>query len=122
MHRLVTTLCLLLALTSPLLSQARVAYGLGLSFAEIGHNSLESSEEGADEAYDAQEGIAITALTAAGAVLSDSVPAALDSFALLPHLNPPPSAFSAVHHRHGLWMWPPQTAARHHALLHVFLI
>lgn len=122
MRRHATWLCLLIALASPLASEARVAYGLGLSLAEIGQNLYESAEEEADEAYDGRAFIAVTPHAPAEIDAVTAWPRAfefLTSGALLSLL---PAESHLMRRRHGQWDWPPPTARKRQALLQTFLI
>jgi hypothetical protein len=122
MRRRATWPCLLIALAGPLVSEARVAYGLASSLAEIGQNLYESAEEDADEDYDGHELVAVTvnappeidALTALPGVFDFLTPGLLRDL--------PPASSSLVRHRHGQSQWPPPTAQKRHALLQTFLI
>ena len=55
MRRLAAWLCLFIALAGPLVSQAKIAYGIALSRAEVGLNVLESGQEIEDEDYDGRD-------------------------------------------------------------------
>lgn len=121
MRRATTWLCLLIALASPLLSQAKVAYGFGASLAEIGQTALESAQEVADELDDGHEVITLAASAPVGINSPSAFSPTFDALILLTPSSLLPSAFAAVRERHGQWYWPPPTARQRHALLQVFL-
>jgi hypothetical protein len=122
MRRQATWLCLGIALAGPLASEARLAYGLAMSLAELGQNLYESAEEDADEDYDGHELLAVTV----------NAPLEIDPLTALPRafdfLTPeslhdlPPASSYLVRNRHGQSLWPPPTARTRHALLQTFLI
>lgn len=114
-------LCILIALASPVVSQAKVAYGLALSITELGRNILESTQEEEDEDYDGRDVVALAADAPASLDAVTFLPASLDA---LPGLPPPvlaPVACPVARLRHGQWRWPPPTAQERHALLQTFL-
>ncbi len=114
-------LCLLLALAGPLVSEARVAYGLALSAAEIGRSVIESTQEEADEDYDGQDAVTVIAKAPVGLDSLLTPPAAFDLAASPPSFDLCPPETRLVPPRHGRWSWPPPTAWQRHALLQVFL-
>jgi hypothetical protein len=116
-----TWLCLLVVLACPLLCQAKLAYGLELSLAEIGRNVLESAQEEAEEDYDGCELVAVGANAPLGIDTLAVFPAAFDFLLPIPSFNLPPSTLNAVRHRHGQWHWPPPTARKRHAMLQTYL-
>jgi hypothetical protein len=122
MRRLEAWLCILIALTSPFVSQAKVAYGMALCLSEIGGNVLESSQEVADEDYDGRD--LVTVMTH-GVVGLDRVQTAAFPFQL-PALVPTPIASVSdartAERWHGPWKWPPPAARQRRALLQIFLI
>lgn len=123
MRRPAAWLCLLIALASPLASQAKAAYGLALWVSEIGRNVLESPQEEEDEAYDGHDLLALTAPVHAGLDASsygltpafDFLPPGRDSLLF---------SFDAwlVLRPHGRVYWPPPTLHRRLASLQTFLI
>jgi hypothetical protein len=123
MRHPVAWLCLLIALASPLASQAKAAYGLALWLSEIGHNVLESPQEEEDEAYDGHDLLALTASAHVG--IDGSSQGLTPAFDLPP---PSPNSFLAafdvglVLRPHGRVYWPPPTLSRRLASLQTFLL
>ncbi|MBX6312871.1 MAG: hypothetical protein IRY99_08145 [Isosphaeraceae bacterium] len=122
MRRVAAWLCLFIALAGPLVSQAKIAYGIALAVSEIGRNVLESSQEVADEDYDGHDLVTIMAHADAGLDDLQALSLPFDLLALVPLPIIFPSDSHAVERWHGQWKWPPPTAQQRCTLLQVFLI
>ncbi len=87
MQRLTAWLCLLIVLANPMVTQARVAYGLAKSLSEAGRDVLESSQEDEDEEYDGSDITAVTAANVRGVFDSSlSLSAHFELLAAIPAL------------------------------------
>lgn len=122
MRRLSTWLCLFVALAGPLASQAKVAYGIALSRAEVGSSVLESGQEIEDEDYDGRDMVTVVAHPDAGpdGLVVLCLPLVIHSFIPVP-IDLPCDSHDAWC-RHGGWKWPPPTARQRCALLQTLLI
>ncbi|WP_422929235.1 hypothetical protein [Singulisphaera sp. PoT] len=104
--------CIAIALAGPMLSQAKLAYGLTLSVAEIGRLLMESAEEQGDEAYDGSEVVALVANPETGLEAPRASTAPFDLT-----MNPPAAstlllASEAARPRRERRRWPPSAPTR----------